>query len=69
MTSNVPDYTNTQITNLINEYIHSEKYRGILLRRLVDGAKFEDLACEFDMSVRQCKRIVYNCMEIITKHI
>ena len=53
------DYTNSQITTLINEHIHNERDRKILIRRLVDGVCFEPLAEEFDMSVSQIKRIVY----------
>ena len=53
------EYTNSQIRELIAEYIHSERDRSILERRLVDGITFEKLAEEFLMSVRQIKTIVY----------
>ena len=52
-------YTNSQIRDLIDEHIHSERDRGILKRRLIDGIAFEPLAEEFDISVRQCKTIIY----------
>lgn len=52
-------YTNSEIINLIDEHIHSERDRAILKRRLVDGLTFEKLAEEFEMSVSQIKRIVY----------
>lgn len=57
------DYTNSEIENVINEYIHSERDRAILKRRLIDGICFEPLAEEFDMSVRQIKTIVYRGQE------
>lgn len=57
------DYTNSEIENIINEYIHSERDRAILKRRLIDGICFEPLAEEFDMSVRQIKTIVYRGQE------
>lgn len=57
------DYTNSEIENVINEYIHSERDRSILKRRLIDGICFEPLAEEFDMSVRQIKTIVYRGQE------
>lgn len=63
------DYTNSQICKIIDEYIHSERDRAILKRRLVDGILFEPLAEEFDMSVRQIKRIVYHNQEVIFKKI
>ena len=65
----MPEYTNSQIQEIINEYIHSERDRAIMYRRLVDGICYEPLAEEFDMSDRQIKRIVYRCEKIIYKHI
>lgn len=53
------EYTNSEITLAINEYIHSARDRDILKRRLIDGICFEPLAEEFDMSVSQVKRIIY----------
>ena len=54
---------------LINEWIFNERDREILKRRLLDGIKFEDLADEFDMSVRQIKVVVYKQSEKLFKHI
>lgn len=56
-------YTNSQITRLIDELIHSERDRAILKRRLIDGICFEPLAEEFDLSVVQVRRIVYKGQE------
>lgn len=56
-------YTNSQITRLIDEMIHSERDRAILKRRLIDGICFEPLAEEFDLSVVQVRRIVYKGQE------
>lgn len=63
------EYTNTQIARLIDDYIHSERDRRILKRRLIDGICYEPLAEEFDMSVRQMKSIVYKAQERLFKHI
>ena len=54
----IPEITNSEIARLIDEWIHSERDRRILKRRLIDGICFEPLAEEFDMSVSQIKRIV-----------
>lgn len=62
------DYTNSQICELIDEYIHSERDRRILKRRLVDGICYEPLAEEFDMSDRQIRRIVYKLQDQLFKH-
>jgi hypothetical protein len=63
------DYTNSQICELIDEYIHSERDRRILKRRLVDGICYEPLAEEFDMSDRQIRRIVYKLQDQLFKHL
>ena len=63
------DYTNSQIRDLIAEHIHSERDRGILERRLIDGVTFERLAEERELSVSQVKRIVWKGSEIIFRHL
>lgn len=61
------EYTNSGMILLIDEYIHSERDRKILKRRLIDGLTYENLAEEFDLSVTQVKRIVYKGENIIFK--
>lgn len=61
-------YTNSQIRELIAEYIHSERDRNILCRRLIDGITFERLAEEFQMSPRQIRSIVHKNESILFKH-
>lgn len=63
------DYSRTELTGAIDEWILNQKHREILYRRLIDGITFEALAEEFDMSPRQIKRIVYQCEDIIFRHI
>ena len=65
----IPEYTNSQIAHLIDEYIHSERDRKILKRRLIDGLTYEKLAEEFELSVRQTKKIVYKNEEVLFYHI
>lgn len=63
------DNAKTTWEKLIDEYIHKERDRKILKRRLLDGICFEPLAEEFDMSVRQIKNIVYSGEKQIIKHV
>lgn len=63
------DLPNSEIKRLIDEWVHNQKYRNILYRRLIDGITYETLASEFDMSVRQIKNIVYKSEEILYKHL
>ena len=59
------DKSNTEIINLINEYIHSERDRKLMQRRYVDGVRFEPLSEEFDLSTVHTKRIIYKQTETI----
>ena len=61
------EYKNSDIANLIDEYIHSERDRAILKRRYIDGVCYEPLAEEFDLSVRHVKNIVYKYDYILIK--
>lgn len=63
------EYKNSDMSDLIDEYIHSERDRGILKRRLLDGVCYEPLAEEFDLSVRQVKTIVYKAQERLFSHL
>lgn len=57
------------IERLIDEWIFSERDRKLLKRRLLDGITYENLAEEFDLSVRQVKTIVYKCEDKLYKKI
>lgn len=63
------DVKNSDIANAIDEYIHSERDRKILKRRLIDGICYEPLAEEMGMSVVQIKRIVSKAEAKLFKHI
>lgn len=53
------EMSRTEIEHIIDEYVLNERDREILKRRWLDGICYEPLAEEFDLSVRQTKRIVY----------
>lgn len=62
------EYTNEGIEKVINSYIHSERDRKILKRRLIDGICLFDLAEEFSLSPRQMQRIVTKGENIVFKY-
>lgn len=66
---NLDDVPNEQIEKIIDSWIHSERDRAIMKRRLIDGICYEPLADEFDMSVRQIKTIVSKCEIKLAKHL
>ena len=65
----VGDLSRSQIEGLIDEWIHNERDRRILKRRLLDGVCYEPLTEEFDLSVRQVKNIVYKGQDRLFAHI
>lgn len=65
----VKEYTNSQIAIVIDEYIHKKKHRELLKKRYIDGLTFEELAENFDLSVRQTKTIVYAAEKVIFSHV
>ena len=65
---NIPDISRTEMEHLIEEWCFVERDRAILKRRFLDGICFEPLAEEFDLSVRQVKRIVDKQGARVLKH-
>lgn len=59
------EYTNSHMEHLIDEYIHSERNRKILKRRLIDGLCYEEIASEFYLSEKQVKNIIYKNESIL----
>lgn len=59
----------TEAINIINEWIFKERDRRILIRKMLDGLTFEQVAEEFDMSPRQIQRIVRKGEDRFFKHV
>lgn len=69
MTKKLSDVKNSEIKNAIDEYIHSERDRAVLLDRLVNGLTFEKLGEKHDLSEIQVKRIVYKLSDDVYRHL
>ncbi len=63
------ELSRSQWEHLIDEWIFNERDRVLLKRRLLDGICYEPLSEEFDLSVRQTKRIVDKSMQILMRKI
>ena len=63
------DVKNSDIKEAIEEYIHSERDRAVLLDRLVNGLTFEKLGERHDLSEIQVKRIVYKYSDSVYRHL
>lgn len=59
----------SQLSEMIDEWIFSERDRAVLKRRLLDGITYDNLSEEFSLSVRQVKNIVYKSENQLYKHI
>lgn len=51
-------YTNSWFLDQVNEHIHSERDRNILIDRFVNGLMIAELSGKYNMSERQIARIV-----------
>lgn len=54
---------------LINEWVHNEIDRKMLIRYLLDGIHLEPLAEEFDLSTVQCQKRVDLAKKQLFKHL
>lgn len=64
-----PNVSRSVLTLLIDEWILSERNRKIMKRRFLDGIRFEPLAEEFDLSVRQIRKIVADGKAVLKAHL
>ena len=70
--SQTRDISRSEIEFAIDEWIigkNAERDGKPIRRRLIDGIGYERLAEEFELSVRQTKKIVYKGQEKIFRHI
>ncbi|MBP5726145.1 MAG: hypothetical protein J6Y48_03620 [Clostridia bacterium] len=63
------EYSNSRVREIIAEYIHNQRDRDLVSRRLIDGIVMERLAEEFELSVSQVKRIIWKNSEIVFRHL
>jgi hypothetical protein len=57
--------SNTELSQLIDEWVKGERDRKIMKRRLIDCICFEPLAEEFDLSVQHTHTIVSKNIKIL----
>jgi DNA-directed RNA polymerase sigma subunit (sigma70/sigma32) len=59
--------SNTQLSQVIDEWVKGERDRRIMKRRLIDCICLEPLAEEFDLTVDRVKQIVYKWQRLLTR--
>lgn len=60
-------YTNSQLSALIDEHIHSERDRCVLKDRLINGYTYKQISAKYFLSERQVKRIVKKADAILLR--
>ena len=70
------EYSNSQIRELISEWVHSERDREILCYRLIDGLSIEQIASRYQdahpdwpISTDTVKRAIRKSEEQLFKHL
>lgn len=63
------EYSNSRIAHIIDEYVHSERDRAIIKRRLIDGVSIERLADEFNRTPRAMQTKVAKLQTIVFQHL
>jgi len=63
------EYTNSQISRIIDEHIHSQKHRDILKSRYIDGLTYEKLSETYDLSVKQIRNIICKYEKVLFKYV
>ena len=64
-----PEYTNSQIKELIQEYIHNEDDRKMLFLRLVQGKTFEQIGGIVKKDVKTVRKRIHKGEDVLFAHI
>lgn len=65
----IKDLPNSKRSELIDEWLHSERDRTVAKRCLIDGASVERIAVEIDRSPRQAARDISRIKKELSEHI
>ena len=61
--------SNTELSQLIDDWTKGERNRRLLKRRLIDCITLERLSEEFDLTVDRVKQIIYKEQKNLEAHI
>lgn len=69
MLRGLPSLSRSDWEHLIDEWILSERYRGILKRKILDDWSHERIAEREGLSVNGVKKIIARCMNVLREHV
>ena len=68
MLRGLPSLSRSDWEHLIDEWILSERYRGILKRKILDDWSHERIAESEGLSVNGVKKIIARCVNVLREH-
>jgi DNA-directed RNA polymerase specialized sigma24 family protein len=68
MLRGMPSLSRSDWEHLIDEWILSERYRGILKRKILDDWSHERIAEREGLSVNGVKKIIARCVNVLREH-
>ena len=63
------EYTNSQIRELISEYIHNAVDRKMVFDRLVNGLTFDRISAIYQLEVKTVRKRIHKCENEIFRHL
>ena len=63
------DYKNTDMCNVINEYVRNQRYRDLLRLRFCDGVTYEQIAEQVHYSPQHVKYICKTYKDLLMRHL
>ena len=69
MLRGLPSLSRSDWEHLIDEWILSERYRGILKRKIIDDWSHERIAEREGLSVNGVKKIIARCVNVLREHL
>ena len=69
MLRGLPSLSRSDWEHLIDEWILSERYRGILKRKILDDWSHERIAEREGLSVNDVKKIRARCVNVLREHL
>ena len=68
MLRGLPSLSRSDWEHLIDEWILSERYRGLLKRKILDDWSHERIAEREGLSVNGVKKIIARCVNVLREH-
>lgn len=63
------EYSNTDMRNVINEYVHSHRYRHLLILRFCEGMTYDEIAGHTRFSPQHVKHICKSYKDLLMSHL